>query len=395
MRWDSRSWRRTAGWVVAREGAARRARGRGREALATERRGAAGSGEVAGLLLEQQLGRGLGVVKEPVHLLDVLLGDRLAPRGRDEHLCGREQLHGVPQRRAHADLSEEGEGLLLNRQPLDLRPDRQDLDDLLQRVRHRSDDHQPVEQVDRDAVRRHHLRPPDGAHAAVGGEDDDRREGGLERAVEVREALDVEHVHLVDEEDSGDELGDALVNVFVDNLVDLRAELLGDLGLLGLHHLAHQRDEVLPSLRLCVGEVEVVERHVLDHLLLLVHVPLWQRHVLLRLEVKLCGVGVGASDPLDGARVGLDVDDVARRDLLLLDRLVDGRVQLELLGALCRLEAEDQVRHGLAVPAERVLRLLGGELGHLALVHLLRLLDPQADRPPKVLHQHLGLLDLG
>ena len=35
------------------------------------------------------------------------------------------------------------------------------------------------------------------AHAAVGGEDDDGRERRLERAVQVREALQIQHVHLL------------------------------------------------------------------------------------------------------------------------------------------------------------------------------------------------------
>ncbi len=35
-----------------------------------------------------------------------------------------------------------------------------------------------------------------GAYAAVGGEDDDGRQRRLQRLVEVREALDVQHVHL-------------------------------------------------------------------------------------------------------------------------------------------------------------------------------------------------------
>lgn len=41
---------------------------------------------------------------------------------------------------------------------------------------------------------------PDSGDAAVGGHDDDGREVGLERAIEEREALHVQHVHLVDEQ---------------------------------------------------------------------------------------------------------------------------------------------------------------------------------------------------
>lgn len=40
----------------------------------------------------------------------------------------------------------------------------------------------------------------DGTSAAIRGEYDNRREGRLERSMQVREALDVEHVNLVDEQ---------------------------------------------------------------------------------------------------------------------------------------------------------------------------------------------------
>lgn len=43
----------------------------------------------------------------------------------------------------------------------------------------------------------------------VGREHDDRREAALQGAVQIGEALDVEHVDLVDEEDPWHELGDA------------------------------------------------------------------------------------------------------------------------------------------------------------------------------------------
>ena len=170
-------------------------------------------------------------------------------------------------------------------------------------------------------MRRDHLGPSDGAHAAIGREDDNGREGGLEGAVEVCEALNVQHVHLVDKEDARHKLGDPLVNVLVDDLVDLRAELLGDLRLLWLHHLPHHAHQVLPALRLRVGQVEVVQSDILHDLLALVHVALWQRDVLLRLEIVLGREGVRAADTLHRPRVGLDIDHIARRDLLLLERL--------------------------------------------------------------------------
>ena len=49
----------------------------------------------------------------------------------------------------------------------------------------------------------------DDAFAAIRGEDDDWGDRGLESPVQVSEALDVQHVNLVDEQNSGNQLGDA------------------------------------------------------------------------------------------------------------------------------------------------------------------------------------------
>jgi hypothetical protein len=94
-----------------------------------------------------------------------------------------------------------------------------------------------------------------------------------------------------------------------------------------------------------------VKRHVLHDLLLLVHVALGHGHVLLGLEVELGRVRVAAPDALDGASVGLDVDDVPDAHALLLDRLEDARVQAQLLGALGRLESDEEVGDGAPVGA--------------------------------------------
>ena len=65
----------------------------------------------------------------------------------------------------------------------------------------------------------------DGANTTVGREDDDRGKRGFEGAVEVGEALDIEHVHLVHKQHARDQLGNALVDVAVDDLVDLATQL--------------------------------------------------------------------------------------------------------------------------------------------------------------------------
>lgn len=44
--------------------------------------------------------------------------------------------------------------------------------------------------------------------------------------MEVSEALNVQHVHLVHKQDAGDELGHALVYVAVHHLVDLRSKFI-------------------------------------------------------------------------------------------------------------------------------------------------------------------------
>lgn len=116
----------------------------------------------------------------------------------------------------------------------------------------------------------------------------------------------------------------------------------------------------------------------MDDLPPLVDVPFRQRHVLLGLEVKLGGVGVAAADALDRAGGRLHVNDVPGRDALLLQRVEDGRVELELLRAARGAEGDDDVGGDLAVAAARGLGLDGGQLRHLALVDLLGLLDAQA-----------------
>merc|ERR1711918_315416 len=53
--------------------------------------------------------------------------DRVLAARVHQHLRRREQLHGVAQRRAHANLAKKSEGLLLDGDALDLRADGQNL----------------------------------------------------------------------------------------------------------------------------------------------------------------------------------------------------------------------------------------------------------------------------
>jgi hypothetical protein len=73
----------------------------------------------------------------------------------------------------------------------------QDLANLLLRVWCRRDNQEPVEEVDRDTVGGLVVCPADASDTAVGGDGENGGEIGLQGAVEVGEALDVEHVNLV------------------------------------------------------------------------------------------------------------------------------------------------------------------------------------------------------
>lgn len=121
-----------------------------------------------------------------------------------------------------------------------------------------------------------------------------------------------------------------------------------------------------------------MQRDVLHNLLLLVHLSLRDGHILLRLQIKLSRVGIAPADPLHGARVGLDVDDVSDSYALFLYTLVDTWVKAQLLGSFGGLEADNNVRDSFSVAAERVFGLLGGEVCDFAFVDFLRFLYPKS-----------------
>mmetsp|Transcript_72019 Transcript_72019/g.154140 ORF Transcript_72019/g.154140 Transcript_72019/m.154140 type:complete len:378 (+) Transcript_72019:146-1279(+) len=353
------------------------------------------SGDVLVRLLGQQLRRRLGVVEELIYLLDVVPCDGITAAGLGQDGGGSEQLHHIPQGGVRADLAKQDERFLLDGQILGLSTDVHDLDDLVHRVRHRPDDDQTIEQVHGDAVRGDDVRPADGADAPVGGENNDRAQGGLEGAIQVSEALNVKHVHLVDEEHAWHQLCDSLVDIPVHDLVDLQPELLGDLGFPRLHEGAHDAREVLPALRLRVGLVEVVQCDVLNNFLLLVNVALGHWHVLVGFQVELRGVGVAAAYAPGHATASLDVDDIAHSHLLFLQTFINLRGQLQCLLTLCGLQANHHSGDLLGVATSRIWALLRGQLCDLSLVDLLGLLNADADGAPTILHEDLGLLYLG
>lgn len=187
--------------------------------------------------------------------------------------------------------------------------------------------------------------------------------------------------YLVNEQNTGHQLCNTLVNVAVDNLVNLLAQLVRNLGLLGLHQLAHHAHNILTALRARVCHIQIVEGHILDDLLLLVDFALGNGHILLCLKVEFGRIGVGSADSLACSGVCFDVDNVSDCDALLLDGFVDARIQAQLLGALGRLQSNDQMANCASVSTKRVLGLFGGELCDFSLINFLRFANTETCKP--------------
>jgi hypothetical protein len=118
-------------------------------------------------------------------------------------------------------------------------------------------------------------------------------------------------VHLIDEENSGYQLSNALVNVAVDYFVDLASQFLCHLGLLRFHDLTHETHEIVASLRTGIGHIQIVKGDILNNLFFLVNISLRKRHILFSLQIELAGIRVASADSLDVSSGCFDVDDVS------------------------------------------------------------------------------------
>ncbi|KAJ6441961.1 LOW QUALITY PROTEIN: Central kinetochore subunit CHL4 [Purpureocillium lavendulum] len=222
-----------------------------------------------------------------------------------------------------------------------LRADGEDLLDLVARVRVRVDDDDTVEEVERQAVRAAVVGAADARVAAVAGHDDDGRQLVLQRAVDVREALNVEHVHLVDEQDAWHDLGLALLLPLAYLGVDLVADLAADLARV----TGEEGEEALGPR---VDDINLVQGDGVDHLLALLELAVGALEELGvdAHGVVIAGAGVRPTELGDLTRRLVNGDDVAGHDALLghgvdhlaahvVDGLHVGRLdgQLALLGA--------------------------------------------------------------
>lgn len=185
-----------------------------------------------------------------------------------------------------------GQGWLLYLNTLCGASNSYNLNDLIEGIWKESDDQQPVEQIDWDTMSALHLSSSDLTDSSVGSKDDNWGKVGLKSSVKISEALDIKHVHLINEKDTWNKLGDTVIDVFVHNFVNFESQLFGDLGLLWSVDLAHEGQEIVATLWLGVGHIEIVEGHILDDLLLLMDISLWNWDIFLSLEVIFGSVGI-------------------------------------------------------------------------------------------------------
>lgn len=321
-----------------------------------------------------------GVVEQAEAALDVVDADLAGLSLGGDELGRGEQVAGVAEAGLLADLGEEGEGVGGAVDLLLLGADGQDVADVVGAVGLGLDDDDAVEEVEGQAVRAPVVRAADLGVAPVRRHDDDGRQVDLERPVDVAEALDVEHVDLVDEEDAGDDLRFPFLLPLPDLGVDLVPDLAADLARVA----AEEGQEALGPR---VDDVDLVQGDGVDDLaaLLELAVGALQELGVGAHGVVVAGAGVGAAQLGDLAAALVDGDDVAGDDALprhgvdhlgahVVDRLHVRRLdrELALLGA---------PRHA---PVDL-------DLHHLALHHLRLLLDPHPDRLPERLRQRLRL----
>src|SRR5579872_4015015 len=107
--------------------------------------------------------------------------------------------------------------------------------------------------------RKYISRSTNKSFASIGGKDHGGSHGGLEEGVEIGEAFDIEHVNLVNENDTRDNLCNALVNIAFDNFVDLSSKFIGDFRPATLDETAHDTHNILATLWSSVCSIKIAE----------------------------------------------------------------------------------------------------------------------------------------
>ena len=131
---------------------------------------------------------------------------------------------------------------------------------------------------------------------------------------------------------------------------------------------------------------------VLNDLLTLMHVTLGKRNVLLSFQIELRSIGITSSDTFYSTTVCFDVNHITHTDFLFLKSVVYRRIEFQFLHSFRRLQSDNNMRHGLTVSSELILRFLGCKFRDFTFVDFLVLLDSQTDRSSKVFHKNLRFL---
>jgi len=132
-----------------------------------------------------------------------------------------------------------------------------------------------------------------------------------------------------------------VVNILIDNLVDLKSELLSNFSFLGSIDLAHERKEIMSTLRTSISNIQVMKSNILNDFLLFVNITFRDGNIFLSLKIILGGVSVRTTDTLDSSTCCFNVNYITNCNLFLLDILVNARVELQLLLSFSGLQADN------------------------------------------------------
>ena len=148
------------------------------------------------------LGRSLHIEEQLLHILDLLFSYLILPLSQSQHRRRSQQLHAVPQTCTTSNLTQISQSFRRQLDAFSRSTDSQDLHQLLQTIVRCFDDQQSVQQVDWNTVRRNHISTSDSADTSVGSQHNDGSQSWLQGSVQKCEALDIQHMDLIDEQNS-------------------------------------------------------------------------------------------------------------------------------------------------------------------------------------------------
>jgi hypothetical protein len=80
-----------------------------------------------------------------------------------------------------------------------------------------------------------------------------------------------------------------------------------------------------------------------------VNIAFRKRDIFFGFEIELGGKRIGSALTFNRSAIGFNVNDVTNFNTFLLERFVDGRIQLELLCSFSRLQSNDYMTDSFAI----------------------------------------------